>query len=79
MKNLRSQLHLSQNYVAKYLEVDRSIVDQMESGDRKILPDEASKLCSLFGVSVDTLTSEICADDQAEIMNMIRFKEQLTH
>lgn len=77
MKNLRSQLHLSQDYVAKYLRVDRSTVNQMESGDRKILPDEASKLCALFGVSADALINEVCTDDQAEIMNMVRFKEQI--
>ena len=79
MKNLRSQLHLSQNYVAKYLGVDRSTIEQMESGDRKILPDEASKLCALFGVSADALTNEECADDQAEIMNLIRLKKQYAH
>jgi len=77
MKNLRSQLHLSQNYVAKYLGVDPSTVAQMESGDRKILPNEASKLCVLFGVPIDALTNEVCADDdQAEI---IRFKKQMAH
>lgn len=79
MKNLRSQLHLSQNYIAKYLGVDRSTIEQMENGDREILPDEASKLCALFGVSPETLTNEECADDQAEIMNLIRFKAQHAH
>ena len=92
MKELRSQLHLSQDYVAKYLGVNRSTVTQMENGKRKILADEVSKLCNLFGVSADTLIngSEVSdsttvfakrfenldASDQAEIMNLIRFKEQ---
>jgi len=93
MKDLRSQLHLSQDYVAKYLGVNRSTVTQMENGNRKILADEVSKLCTLFGVSADTLINEtelsqptivfarsfenLDKNDQAEIMNLIRFKEQM--
>lgn len=93
MKELRSQLHLSQDYVAKYLGVNRSTVTQMENGNRKILADEVSKLCTLFGVSADTLINEtelsqpttvfarsfenLDENDQAEIMNLIRFKEQM--
>ena len=93
MKALRTQLHLSQDYVARYLGVNRSTVTQMENGNRKILADEVSKLCTLFGVSADTLINEneisqpttvfarsfenLDENDQAEIMNLIRFKEQM--
>ena len=93
MKELRVQLHLSQDYVAKYLGVSRSTVTQMENGNRKVLADEISKLCSLFGVSADTLVNDVemsqptavfarsfeslNENDQAEIMNLIRFKEQM--
>lgn len=93
MKELRVQLHLSQDYVAKYLGVNRSTVTQMENGNRKILAEEVSKLCSLFGVSADTLVNDVeisqpttvfarsfeslDESDQAEIMNLIRFKEQM--
>ena len=93
MKALRTQLHLSQDYVARYLGVNRSTVTQMENGNRKILADEVSKLCTLFGVSADTLIYEneisqpttvfarsfenLDENDQAEIMNLIRFKEQM--
>lgn len=93
MKKLRVQLHLSQDYVAKYLGVNRSTVTQMENGNRKILAEEVSKLCALFGVSADTLVNDIeisqpttvfarsfenlDENDQAEIMNLIRFKEQM--
>jgi transcriptional regulator with XRE-family HTH domain len=93
MKELRTQLHLSQDYVAKYLGVSRSTVTQMENGNRKILAEEVSKLCTLFGVSADAFinTTELSQPttvfarsfenldetDQAEIMNLIRFKEQL--
>lgn len=93
MKELRVQLHLSQDYVAKYLGVNRSTVTQMENGNRKILAEEVSKLCSLFGVSADALVNDVAMsqpttvfarsfesldeNDRAEIMNLIRFKEQM--
>ena len=94
MKELRVQSHLSQEYVAKYLGVNRSTVTQMENGNRKILAEEVAKLCALFGVSADTLINNntelsqpttmfarsfenLDENDQAEIMNLIRFKEQM--
>ena len=92
-KSLRTQLHLSQDYVAKYLGVSRSTFTQMENGNRKILAEELSKLSVLFGISVDALLNEnelsqpatvfarsferLDESDQAEIMNLIRFKEQI--
>ena len=95
VKSLRTQLHLSQDYVAKYLGVSRSTFTQMENGNRKILAEELSKLSVLFGISVDALLNEnenelsqpatvsassferLDESDQAEIMNLIRFKEQM--
>lgn len=93
MKELRTQLHLSQDYVAKYLGVNRSTVTQMENGNRKILAEEVSKLCTLFGVSADTFFNNnemsqpttmfarsfenLDETDQAEIINLIRFKEKM--
>ena len=92
IKSLRTSLHLSQDYVAKYLGVSRSTYTQMENGNRKVLADEVAQLCTLFGVSADNLinSTEISQPatmfarsfeklderDQAEIMNLIRFKEQ---
>lgn len=86
-------MHLSQDYVANYLNVSRSTFTQMENGKRKILADEVTKLCELFGVTADSLFGEIEISqpatmfarsfekldeaDQAEIMNLIRFKEQM--
>ena len=91
VKSLRTQLHLSQDYVAKYL--GRPTFTQMENGNRKILAEELSKLSVLFGISVDALLNEnelsqpatvfarsferLDESDQAEIMNLIRFKEQM--
>ena len=93
IKELRTQLHISQDYVAKFLGVSRSTVTQMENGNRKVLAEEVPKLCKLFGVSADMLFEEkeisqptamfarsfenLDDSDQAEIMNLIRFKEQM--
>ena len=65
----------------------------MENGNRKVLADEVAQLSVLFGVSADSLLSDtelsrpatlfarsfekLDERDQAEIMNLIRFKEQV--
>ena len=93
IKEYRSQLNLTQEYVASYLGVNRATVTQMENGKRKVSADELSKFSSLFGISADTLLNgeevsqpatvfarsfeRLNERDQAEIMNLIRFKEQL--
>lgn len=93
IKNYRSQLHLSQEYVAKYLGINRASFTQVEAGNRKLSAEEAAKLSTLFGVSADTLLygsspsqpatvfarsfENLDEQDQAEIMNLIRFKEQM--
>lgn len=92
IKKLRTQLHLSQEYVANYLGLSRSTYTQMENGKRKVLADEAAKLSVLFGVSADSLLNDtkmsrtataiarrfekLDDSDKEEIINLIRFKEQ---
>ena len=92
IKILRIQRHLSQKHVANNLGVSSSEVAQMESGTRGIMAEDLQKLCVLFRVSADTLlfdeipemqSAEIARRieslndrDQAEIMNIIHFKEQ---
>jgi len=93
IKELREQLHLSQSYVADQIGVNRSTFTQMENGNRRILVEDLQKLCTLFGVSADSLINDteikqpttvfarsfekLDEADQAEIMNLIRFKEQI--
>ncbi len=93
VKELRTQLHLSQEYVANYLGVNRSTVTQIEKGNRKLYAEEITKLCDLFGVTADTILNDAVISqpatvfarsfekldetDQAEIMNLIRFKERM--
>ena len=93
LRKLRERLNLSQDYVAKYLGTSRSTVTQMENGNRKIFAEEIQKLCKLFGVSSSVLLEDaelsqpatlfarsfekLDETDQAEIMNLIRFKERI--
>jgi len=93
IKELRTQLHLSQEYVANYLDVKRTTFTQMENGKRKITAEDISKLSILFGISADSLLhgteiskpatvfarsfESLDESDQLEIMNLIQFKEQI--
>ena len=93
IKNFRNRLHLSQEYVANFLEINRATYTQMENGKRKITAEDISRLSELFGVTADALLNEnkisqpstvfarsfekLDENDQAEIMNLIKFKEQI--
>lgn len=93
IKEFRNQLHLSQEYVAKFLGINRATYTQMENGKRKITAEDVLKLSELFGVTADALLNEnkmsqpatvfarsfekLDKNDQAEIMNLIKFKEQM--
>lgn len=93
VKEYRNKLHLSQEYVASFLGVNRATFTQMENGKRKITAEDISKLSELFGVTADTILNgnsvsgpttvfarsfeKLDDNDKAEIMNLIRFKEQL--
>ena len=93
IKNYRNRLHLSQENVANFLGINRATYTQMENGKRKITAEDISRLSELFGVTADALLNEnkisqpstvfarsfekLDENDQAEIMNLIKFKEQI--
>lgn len=93
IKELRNNMHLSQEYVASYLGMNRATFTQLENGKRKVTAEDVSRLSELFGISADALLHGSQASepmtvfarsfekldeiDQAEIMNLIRFKEQV--
>ena len=93
IKELRIQLHLSQEYVANHLGLNRTSFTQLENGNRKVTADDVAKLSILFGVSADMIIhgtdnttpatffarsfDGLDETDKAEIMNLIRFKEQI--
>lgn len=93
IKSFRNQLHLSQEYVANFLGINRATYTQMENGKRKITAEDLSRLSELFGVTADALLNEnkmsqpatifarsfekLDENDQAGIINLIKFKEQM--
>ena len=93
IKELRNNMHLSQEYVASYLGMNRATFSQLENGKRKVTAEDMYKLTDLFGISADALLhgsqeseptavfarsfEKLDEIDQAEIMNLIRFKERI--
>ena len=92
IKDLRNKLHLSQEYVARYLGINRASYTQIENGNRRITVDEVIKLSKLYGLSTDSILlekkenipnavfargfEELDEQDQAEIINLIKFKQR---
>ncbi len=90
IKLARLGLHLSQEYVAKQLNINRTSVVQIEAGSRKVTAEEAEKFSKLFGIPVDELLNgreaippetvfarefnKLDEDDQKEILNLVEFK-----
>ena len=66
IKELRSRLHLSQDYVAKYLGIEKSAYEQIEKGDCMLSVDDADRLSALFGVTVCNAPDENEANNVSE-------------
>lgn len=93
IKNARSNLHLSQEYVANYLGVNRTAVVEIESGKRKVSAEELGKFSELFQIPSDELLygkstsmpiemfarkfGSLDENDQKEIINLIEFKKAM--
>lgn len=93
IKEARTELHLSQDYVAKFLGVNRTAIVEIESGKRKVSADELGKFSELFKIPADELLNgrntempvQIFARrfgaldeaDQQEILNLIEFKRMM--
>lgn len=93
IKKSRTDLHLSQEYVANYLGIGRSAVVEIESGKRSVKAEELEKLSELFLVPADTLLKgtqtsvptqmfargfdQLDQVDQQEILNLIEFKRAM--
>lgn len=93
IKEARTELHLSQDYVAKILGVNRTAIVEIESGKRKVSADELSKFSELFQIPADELLNGRSTEmpvqmfarrfgaldeaDQQEILNLIEFKRMM--
>ena len=93
IKEARTELHLSQDYVAKFLGVNRTAIVEIESGKRKVSADELGKFSELFQIPADELLNgrstempvqmfalrfgALDESDQQEILNLIEFKRMM--
>lgn len=93
IKEARAELHLSQDYVAKFLGVNRTAIVEIESGKRKVSADELGKFSELFQIPADELLNGRSTEmpvqmfarrfgaldeaDQQEILNLIEFKRMM--
>ncbi len=91
IKACRNKLHLSQEYVANYMAMNRATITQIELGKRKVTAEELSKLSTLFGLSADALLhgentempaiifarsfDELEEKDKDEIISLMQFKK----
>lgn len=91
IKECRTNLNLSQEYVANYMSMNRATVTQIELGNRKVSAEELAKFSILFGLSADSLLygnnsempetmfarsfSELDERDQEEILSLMKFKK----
>ena len=93
IKEARTELHLSKDYVAKFLGVNRTAIVEIESGKRKVSADELGKFSELFQIPADELLNGRSTEmpvqmfarrfgaldeaDQQEILNLIEFKRMM--
>ncbi len=93
LKNARCGLHLSQDYVAKQLNINRASIVQIEAGKRKVSAGELERFSAIYGFSIDELLlgnkpempitmfargfSELDEIDQHEILSLIDFKKMI--
>lgn len=52
IQQYRKQRRITQDELAKVLDLDQSAISRIESGDRKLTIDELAKLARFFGVGV---------------------------
>ena len=65
LKQIRKSLKLSQEFVAKQLEMTRTTVVAIEAGTRKVTSDELVKFAKLYGVTPDEiLYGEVTEDTE---------------
>lgn len=62
--NLRESKDWSQAELARRLDVNKSVMNRIESGERKVSSDELKKLSDIFDVSTDYLLGQ--TDDKGK-------------
>lgn len=57
IKILRDNMGFSQSTIARFLNVDQSLISKVEKGERSLSTDMLEKLACLFGISIDAIES----------------------
>ena len=94
LREARTKLGFSQEYVAACIGLSRSAITQIELGNRKVTTEEATRFCKLYHLSADYLLetenidnnqtifargfNELSDKDQQEILNLISFKKAMS-
>ena len=55
LRSYRKELGLSQDYISKLLDVSRTTITAIESGERKVSSDELRLFSEIYGVSSDEI------------------------
>lgn len=57
IKKFRDGMGFNQSTIARFLNVDQSLISKVEKGERSLSVDMLEKLSCLFGVSINTIES----------------------
>ena len=92
LRNARLRIGITQEYVARELNIPRTAVVQMENGTRRVSSEELAALCDIYGVSADYVLGiekdnspvrfiarsfeGLSEEDQREIVSLIEFKKE---
>jgi transcriptional regulator with XRE-family HTH domain len=75
LRTAREAAGLSQGQVAKLLNHHRPTISEVEAGRRKVSGEELTQFASLYGVSVEWLTSTAGAPDPSEDRILLAARE----
>jgi transcriptional regulator with XRE-family HTH domain len=75
LRTARDAAGLSQGQVAKLLNFHRPTVSEIEAGRRKVSGEELTQFASLYGVSVEWLTSATGESDPSEDRILLAARE----
>jgi len=75
LKQKRKYLKLSQEFVAKQMQLSRSTISAIESGQRKVTAEELARFSKLYGVTPEELMYGTVSDTASTEMFTRAFSE----